>query len=67
MELSLEPARGEAPPAAFMVYDGATAIGETLPEDHADLQAITDTGLDYRLDFRLEPGPTLEIHLVTGT
>lgn len=66
-ELSLEPARGEAAPAAFMVYDGESEVGETLPEDHADLQAIADTGVDYSLELRFEADVTLEIHLLTGT
>lgn len=66
-QLSLEPARGEPAPAAFMVYDGASAVGETFPEDHADLQAIADTGLDYSLELLVEEGVTLRIHLNAGS
>jgi hypothetical protein len=64
--LSLEPARGEPSPAALVVYAGSEAVSATLPEDHADLQAILDTGLDLQMSLTGGPDPRLEVRLEGG-
>ncbi|WP_413769067.1 DEAD/DEAH box helicase [Rhodococcus pyridinivorans] len=66
-QLALIPARNEPAPQPLALYAGAECIGVIAPQDHADVQAILDTGLDLVLDFSdwVDP-PALHIALPLG-
>jgi hypothetical protein len=65
--LTLEPMRGEPQPAPLAVYAGDQHIVTVASQDHADLSAILDTGLDIIVGIN-EQGdpPTLSITLPFG-
>jgi hypothetical protein len=62
--LVLEPARGVPHPAPLAVYGGDQLLTTVASQDHADLSAILDTGLDLtlKIDDQLDP-PTLTVAL----
>lgn len=62
--LSLERARNEPAPEPLVLYADDQLVAVIASEDHADVQAIMDTGLDLGLDLddRVDP-PVLRISL----
>lgn len=65
--LSLEPARGEPAPEPLAVYADDELVAIIASQDHADVRAILDTGLDLALniDGWADP-PVLRIILPLG-
>lgn len=65
--LSLEPARDEPAPEPLALYADEALFAIIASQDHADVQAILDTGLDFVLDIDdwAEP-PVLRITLPLG-
>ncbi|WP_344140822.1 DEAD/DEAH box helicase [Polymorphospora rubra] len=65
--LSLEPVRGEPAPAPIAIYAGDAILAVIASQDHADIQAVLDTGLDITLDVDDELFPSsLRISLPLG-
>jgi hypothetical protein len=67
--LVLEPVRGEPHPAPLAVYAGNQLLATIASEDHADLSAILDTGLDLILQIDEDEetdSPTLTVALPLG-
>jgi hypothetical protein len=65
--LVLEPAREGPHPAPLAVYAGDQLLATIASQDHADLSAILDTGLDLVLDIHEEQNlPTLSVALPFG-
>lgn len=65
--LSLELARDEPPPEPLAIYAGQQLVAIIAAEDHADVQAILDTGLDLALQLDDQTEPTaLKIALPLG-
>lgn len=50
-QLSLEPARDHAPPEPLALYVADEMVATISPQDHADVRAILDTGLDLTLEL----------------
>jgi hypothetical protein len=66
-ELSLEPLRDEPIPAPLAVYAGGALLGVITSQDHADIRAILDTGLDLTLEIDDSQGSlTLRLSLPLG-
>ncbi len=65
--LSLVEAKGEPAPAPLALYADDELVATIASEDHADIRAILDTGLELalRVDEWAEPA-TLEISLALG-
>jgi hypothetical protein len=65
--LTIEPARGEPPPAQLAVYAGDQQVANVAAQDYADLSAILNTGLavEVEIDTFAQP-PTLSITLPVG-
>lgn len=62
--LTLEPQRGHPQPAPLGVYAGDQLITTAAAQDHADLSAILDTGLDLIVEIHEHVGrPILSITL----
>jgi hypothetical protein len=65
--LSLELVRDEPPPEPLAIYAGQQLVAIIAAEDHADVQAILDTGLDLVLDLDDQTEPAvLRISLPLG-
>lgn len=64
LPLSLESTRDEPPPQPLVLYTGDMMIAQIVPEDHVDVQAILDTGLEFGLGLDNQDGkPLLRISL----
>jgi len=64
--LTLEPLRGEPQPAPLAIYAGDQHIVTAAAQDHTDLSAILDTGLDLTVEINKQAGrprPSLSITL----
>jgi hypothetical protein len=57
--LTLEPMRGEPQPAPLAIYAKDQHIATIASQDHADLSAILDTGLDILVDINEQTGPPI--------
>jgi DEAD/DEAH box helicase len=55
--LTLEPMRGEPRPAPLVVYAGDEHIVMVGSQDHADLSAMLDTGLDIEVEIGEQADP----------
>ncbi|MBP1781810.1 DEAD/DEAH box helicase [Micromonospora chalcea] len=65
--MSLEPVREEPAPAPIAIYAGDDILAVIASQDHADIQAILDTGLDITLELNDEVFPSsLRISLPLG-
>lgn len=65
--LTLEPMRGGPQPAPLAVYADDKHIVTVASQDHADLSAILDTGLDIRVEINQLTDPlTLSVMLPFG-
>jgi hypothetical protein len=63
--LTLEPMRGEPSPAPLAVYADAQCIATIASQDHADISAILDTGLDITAEIDESPDPpVLRVKLI---
>jgi hypothetical protein len=49
--LTLEPARGDPPPAPLSVYSQDEKVAGIASQDHADVQPIIDTGLEFSVEL----------------
>ncbi|WP_406080141.1 DEAD/DEAH box helicase [Micromonospora sp. NBC_00858] len=56
--LTLEPKRDEPSPAPLCVYTDEKVVATTAPHDHADLDAILNTGLEIVLTIEESDGAT---------
>ncbi|WP_446213464.1 hypothetical protein [Micromonospora sp. IBSANI012] len=56
--LTLEPKRGEPSPAPLCIYAQDEEVATTAPHDHADLDAILNTGLDIAVAIEEIDGAT---------
>jgi hypothetical protein len=65
--LALEPTRDESAPAPLAVYANDDVIAQVASQDHADVQAIIDTGLELTLELLDAASPwVLQIGLATS-
>ncbi|MGC3859273.1 DEAD/DEAH box helicase [Micromonospora chersina] len=65
--LTLEPTRGEPNPAPLALYAEDQQVATMAAQDHTDLRAILDSGLDIALDIETTSTPaTLRITLPLG-
>ncbi|GIJ49800.1 hypothetical protein Val02_66860 [Virgisporangium aliadipatigenens] len=64
---TIEPVRGEPAPAPLAVYAGDDLIATAASQDHADIRAILETGLNIvvKIDGQVAP-PALLISLPFG-
>lgn len=65
--VTLESARGEPAPAPLTIYADDELIAQIASQDHADVQAILDTGLELALELDASTSPvTLHIALASS-